>query len=184
MGTPGLLGRIGIGDFALLSYAGLIAQRPHSAVALRGMLSDFFQVPVEIDQFAGKWCVLDPQTLSSLAGTGVQNQLGKGAIAGDQVWNQQARFRIRIGPVSWERFNSFLPDGAGFRELVQLTRYFVNQAMDFEVQVVLLAHEVPWCRGSDDPDSPRLGLSSWLKTAPFENNANDLVLAVPSSGPM
>jgi type VI secretion system protein ImpH len=184
MGTRGLAGRIGISDFALLSFAGLIAQRPHSAVALRGMLGDFFQVPIEIDQFMGKWCALEPQTLSRLDGAGVHNQLGGGAIAGDQVWNQQARFRIRIGPLSWERFNSFLPDGAGFRALVQLTRYFVNQAMDFEVQVVLLASEVPSCRVSDDAGSPRLGLSSWLKTSPFEDDACDLALAVRSSGPM
>jgi type VI secretion system protein ImpH len=184
MGTPGLLGRIGISDFTLLSYAGLIAQRPHSAIALRGLLGDFFQIPIEIDQFVGKWCALEPQTLSSLAGSGIQNQLGIGAIAGDKVWSQQARFRIRIGPLSWERFSSFLPDGAGFRELVRLTRYFVNQSMDFEVQVVLLASEVPACRPSDDPGSPRLGLSSWLKTSPFEEDARDLVLAVRSSGPV
>jgi predicted component of type VI protein secretion system len=64
---------------------------------------------------------------------------------------------------------------------VSLARYFVNQAMDFEVQVILLAHEVPLFDVSSDPQSPRLGLSSWLKTAAFPEDAADLVLTVRSS---
>jgi predicted component of type VI protein secretion system len=54
--------------------------------------------------------------------------------------------------------------------------------MDFETQFILLAREVSGCRLSDDQDSPRLGLSSWLKTEAFPNDAEDLVLAVRSSG--
>ncbi|MBV9504962.1 MAG: type VI secretion system baseplate subunit TssG [Acidobacteriia bacterium] len=180
MGTPGLLGCSGINDFVLLSYAGLIAQRPRSAVALRGLLADYFQLPVEIKQFVGKWCRLEPETLSFLEPNGFHNQLGQGALAGDHVWNRQARFLIRMGPLSWERFNSFLPDGPAFRELVCLTRFFVNQSLEFNVQLVLLANEVPWCTTTGDAGSPRLGLSSWLKTDAFEEDASDLVVAVPS----
>ena len=181
MGTPGLQGRLELTDSALLSYCGLIAQRPHSATALAGLLRDYFRVPIEIDQFVGKWCHLEHDDLSHLNADALSSQLGSGAIAGDLVWNPQARFRIRIGPLTWERFNSFLPDGSAFRDLVALARYFVNQAMDFEVQVILLAHEVPGCEVSSDPQSPRLGLSSWLKTAAFTEDAADLVLNVRSS---
>jgi type VI secretion system protein ImpH len=181
MGTPGLQGRLEFADSALVSYCGLIAQRPHSAVTLAGLLRDYFRVPIEIDQFVGKWCPLEHDELPYLNAGASSSQLGSGAIAGDQVWNPQARFRIRIGPLTWERFNSFLPDAPAFRELVALARYFANQAMDFEVQSILLAHEVPWCQVSDDPQSPRLGLSSWLKTETFREPAADLVLRVRSS---
>jgi hypothetical protein len=37
---------------------------------------------------------------------------------------------------------------------------------------------------SSDPQSPRLGLSSWLKTNEFLEDAADLVLAVCSSAAM
>jgi type VI secretion system protein ImpH len=184
MGTPGLAGRIGVGDFVLLAYGGLVAQRPHSASALAGMLRDFFEVTVEIDQFAGKWRQLESDSLSWLDDGGVHNRLGGGAIAGDQVWSCQSRFRIRVGPLTWERFNGFLPDSAAFHELVRLTRYFVNQTLDFEVQVILLADEVPPCRLSAESGAPRLGLSSWLKTQAFQENPRDLVLAVRASGPI
>ena len=42
MGTDGLRGRMRVQDESLLLYAGLIAQRPHSASALRGILRDYF----------------------------------------------------------------------------------------------------------------------------------------------
>jgi type VI secretion system protein ImpH len=182
MGTTGLLGRLEITDSVLLSHCGLIAQRPHSAAALAGLLRDYFQVPVEIHQFVGKWCYLEEDDLSYLGENTVSSQLGCGAVAGSQVWNPQARFRIRVGPLTWKRFQSFLPGGSAFKELVVLAMYFANQAMDFETQFILLAHEVSGCRLSDEQDSPRLGLSSWLKTETFPKDAEDLVLAVRSSG--
>ena len=182
MGTTGLQGRLEMDDSVLLSHCGLIAQRPHSASALTGLLRDYFRVPIDTHQFIGKWCFLEQDDLSYLGENSVSSQLGYGAIAGSQVWNPQARFRIRVGPVTWKRYQSFLPGGSAFHELVALALYFANQAMDFEVQLILLAPEVSWCQLSDDQDSPRLGLSSWLKTAAFPKDAEDLVLAIRSSG--
>jgi type VI secretion system protein ImpH len=180
MGNQSLRGRLKVRDEALLLYAGLIGQRPHSASALRGMLEDYFQVRVEIRQFVGKWVPLAESDLSYLSPEGLHNRLGFGAIAGEQVWNQQAGFVLQLGPVTYERFLHFLPGGAAFAELVSLVRYFVGQAIDFSAQLVLMAKEVPWCRLSDDADSPRLGWSSWLKTDEFLHDAHDTLLAAES----
>ena len=62
LGTGGLQKRLDsrlLADESLFYYAGLLAQSPHSAVALEQILSDYFQVPVAIDQFAGRWYRLD-----------------------------------------------------------------------------------------------------------------------------
>jgi type VI secretion system protein ImpH len=178
MGTNGLRGRLKVPDDALLLYAGLVAQRPHSASALRGMLEDYFRVHVEVVQFAGKWISLAESDLSYLSPEGVHNQLGFGAIAGDQVWNQQAGFVVQLGPVTYERFQHFLPGCEAFVKLVSLVRYFAGQALDCDVQLILKAKEVPWCRLSDEADSPRLGWSTWLKTDEFSHDARDTILAV------
>ena len=92
-----------------------------------------------------------------LDGGGAHGQLGMGAVAGDQVWNPQARFRIRIGPLPWKRYNQFLPGGGAFAALASVTRFFVNQALDFEVQLLLLADQVPLCSLTDEAGAPRLG---------------------------
>jgi type VI secretion system protein ImpH len=181
MGTAGLRGRMQVPDEGLLFYAGLIAQRPRSAGALRGVLRDFFAVPVEIDQCIGSWYTLEEDDRCYLAPELERSQLGEGAFLGDQVWNQQARFRVRVGPLGLERFRDFLPGARALGQLRQLTRFLTGQAMVFEVQVVLRADEVPYCRLDDGgPDAPRLGWMGWLKTGEFEADAGDAVFAYAS----
>ncbi len=174
LGTPYLKERLPVPAVSLLRYAGLLAQRPHSASALRGMLADYFQLPVEVEQFRGKWYPLPEESRSYMEFGGMHNQLGFGAIAGDAIWNQQAFFRIRIGPVGVDRFIRFLPTGNAYREAVDLTRFFVGDALDFDLQVILAAAEVPPCRLTDEvADAPRLGWLGWLKTEEFRQDAKD-----------
>jgi type VI secretion system protein ImpH len=176
MGTPGLRGRMRMHDESLLLYAGLIAQRPHSASALRGILRDYFSVPVAIDQCVGDWYQLEEADRSYLSAELERNQLGEGAFLGEEAWNQQARFRIRVGPLGLERFLEFLPDGRAMAKLVELTQYLAGQAAAFDVQVFLRAGEVPYCRLDDEgADAPRLGWMGWLKTGEFAADAGDAV---------
>jgi type VI secretion system protein ImpH len=176
MGTEGLRGRMRVNDESLLLYAGLIAQRPHSASALRGILRDYFSVPVEIDQCIGDWYQLEEPDRCHLSEEMERNQLGEGSFLGEEVWNQQGRFRVRVGPLGLEDFLEFLPDGPVMAKLVEWTRYLVGQAMAFEVQLFLRAGEVPYCRLTDeDADSPRLGWIGWLKTGEFIADADDAV---------
>jgi len=189
MGTKGLRGRLGIHDESLLLYAGLIAQRPHSAVALRGILRDYFSMPVEIDQCIGTWYELEDADRCYLSEDSERNQLGIGSFIGDEVWDPQARFRIRVGPLGLERFKEYFPDGTTMGKFVGLTRYLAGQAAVFEVQVFLRADEVPYFRLDDEgfrsegnglhppveSDSVRLGWMGWLKTSTFVTDAGDAV---------
>jgi len=178
MGTDGLRGRMLTKDEGLLLYAGLIAQRPHSATALRSILRDHFSVPVEIDQCLGGWFQLEDADRCYLSAELERSQLGEGAFIGDAVWNQQARFRIRVGPVDLKRFVEFLPDRRTMAQFVELTRYLVGQASAFEVQVFLRAGEVPYSRLDDEGfGAPRLGWMGWLKSSEFSIDAGDAVFA-------
>ena len=176
MGTEGLRGRMRVRDESLLLYAGLIAQTPHSASALRGILRDYFGVPVEIDQCVGDWYQLEESDRCYLSPELERNQLAVGAFLGEQVWNQQGRFRIRVGPLSLDRFLDFLPDGRALPKLIEWTRFLAGQAMAFDVQLLLRAGEVPYCRLDDEGlDAPRLGEMAWLKTREFVVDAADAV---------
>lgn len=176
LGTDPIRGQMRVPDESLLLYAGLIAQRPHSASALRGILRDYFSAPVEIEQCLGDWYELEEDDRCYLAPELERNRLGEGAFLGDRVWDQQSRFRLRIGPVNLERFREFLPDGGALAKLLELTRFLVGQALAFDVQVILRASEVPYCRLSDQgPDAPRLGWMSWLKTKEYSADVDDPV---------
>jgi type VI secretion system protein ImpH len=175
MGTKGLRDRLEIGDEALLFYAGLLGQHPHSSTALASILHDYFEVPVEVVQFVGQWLRLSPENRTRLGGEG-NNALGINALAGNRVWDQQALFRLRLGPLTFAEFRRFLPAGKAFRPLVQFARYIAGQEFDFEVQLVLKAEEVPGVQlGEKGIRAPRLGWTTWLKTKEFSKDAEDAV---------
>jgi type VI secretion system protein ImpH len=185
MATPGLGGRLEVADQTFLFYAGLLAQQPRSATALQGMLADYFAVPVEVGQFAGEWLPLTEENRSCLGQAGLpgrddrgaNNRLGQTAVLGRRFWDQQAGFRLRLGPLGFELFSELLPSGHQSRVLNQLARFFVGQALDFDIQLVLRADEVPACRlGDRGPRAPRLGWSTWLSAQPRMQDTDDTVL--------
>jgi type VI secretion system protein ImpH len=174
MGTAGLKGRLALQDPALLRYAGLLGQAPACAVSLAAILRDYFGVDAEIEEFVGAWYNLSEDDQSDLTAEDMSNQLGKGAIAGDAVWDPQARFRVRLGPLTLARFLAFLPDGDAVKELLDLVRFYVGPILQFDLLLVLKAEEVPFCGlGDESPEGPRLGWCGWLKTEKFEEDAGD-----------
>lgn len=178
LGTAGLRDRQAIPDEALLHYAGLLGLQTRSASALEGILSDYFGVPVEIEQFAGAWYRLAPDTQCRMEdGESESEQLGVGAVVGDEIWDQQSRVRIRIGPMELGRYRDFLPDGTAYEPLRALTRFFSNDEFDFEVQLILKSEEVPRCElGLGEEAAPRLGWVAWLKSAPLSRDPDETIL--------
>jgi len=177
MGTGGLRGRLGFADEGLLLYAGLIAQRPHSATAIELILSDYFDVPVDLQQFSGQWLDIDEASLTRVGAA--NTELGVNAIVGSRFWDRQSRFRVRIGPLNFEQFQAFLPNGSAFQPVTRLTRYLAGMEFDFDVQLILRAFEVPACQLSTrGPELPMLGWTTWLKTKPLQIDDPQLILAV------
>jgi type VI secretion system protein ImpH len=180
LGSDGLQDRQAIPDDALIYYSGLLGQRPRSAQALRQILADYFDVPVEIEQFSGAWYRLQPETQCSLSESACDSEeLGFGAVVGDAVWNQQSRVRVVLGPLSLARYSDFLPDGSCWNALRAWVRFFSNDEWDFEVKLVLEREQVPACElGADEGSMPQLGWVSWLKSAPLGRDPDDTVLAL------
>jgi len=173
MGTKGLRGRLEFGDEALLFYAGLLGQHPRSARAIGNVLSDYFTMPVAVEQFVGQWLEITEENRTKLGDA--NNALGLSAVAGTQIWDQQAKFKLRVGPLRYPDFKRLLPGGDAYRPFVQLARFCAGQEYDFDLQLVLKAPEVPWCRLGDQ--EARLGFSSWLKTTEFERDADQVIFS-------
>ncbi len=165
LGTPGLRGRLGVDDRALLAYAGLLSQQPRSMVALEQLLRDYFGVPVAGAQFRGRWLDLEEDQRTRVGRFGENNALGGGAVLGGRIWDQQGTFELRVGPLTLEQFLDFLPPGTAFRPLCELTRFYAGTELDFGVRLLLKAEEVPEAR-LGAAGGARLGWTSWLKTQP------------------
>lgn len=178
LGTASVQDRFNVSDQSLVFYAGLLGQQGRPAVALEQLLEDYFGVPVEVEQFVGGWYPLAADTQCALGDdTSASSQLGVGSVAGDEIWDQQARVRIRIGPLDRQRYDEFLPRGESYEALRTLTRFFSEDRFDFEVQLVLARDEVPECiLGSEGDAATPLGWTTWMRSAPFTRDADETVL--------
>ena len=177
LGTRGLHGHMGITDQSLLPYSGLIAQKPHSRNAVENLLSDYFGVSVTVKQFFGQWLPLDAADRTKL---GVANSgLGTSAIIGARVWDQQSKFRVRLGPLMLKHFQGFLPNGSAYTALNSIIKFMAGKEFDFDVHLCLAAKQVPGLiLTTRAVRKPMLGWTSWLKTKPFEDDDDQVVMAM------
>jgi len=180
LGTLGLQERLAVPDDAFLFFAGILGQRPHSAHALELLLNDYFEVPCEVIQLVGGWFRLDATTECCIGERSTPSeQLGLGAVVGDEVWNQQASARIRIGPLDLENYLDFLPNGSAYKPLRSLLRFWTNEEIDFEVQLILAREEVPRCQlGGEGDSAPQLGWVTWMKSKPMERHPEETIFNV------
>ncbi len=180
LGTLGLAGRQAIPDEALLHYAALLGEQARSAEALEEILNGYFEVPIEVEQFAGAWYRLDPSSQCSMTDEDDDSEkLGAGVVVGDEIWDQQSRVRINVGPLTLAQYATFLPGGSALEPLKALVRFFSNDELDFEIQLILQRDEVPRCEvGAEDEAGPRLGWVSWLKSIPHDHDPSDAILSL------
>lgn len=179
LGGETLQRRLSVRDEALLFYTGLLAPQQRSAAALQQLLEDYFDVPVEIEQFVGGWYPLSAGGQCALGEEGdASEQLGLGAVAGDEVWDPQARVRVRLGPLTRAQYDRFLPNGSAHEPLRTLTRFFAGDQFDFEVQLILARDDVPGCVLGAPAPSPPLGWCTWLRARPFRRDPDDTILTL------
>jgi type VI secretion system protein ImpH len=159
LGLPSVRGQLS-SPASMLRYAGLLAARPRSAAGLVALLSDCFEVPVAIDQFAGEWCDLEGDQVTRIGLSGQNNILGRSTAVGTRVWIQDAGIRLRIGPIDRSGHERFLPGGRDYERLAELVRFYVGPYVYVTVLLVLRAEDV----ARTQLGVSRIGWDSWLRT--------------------
>ncbi len=181
LGTKNVQNRLKVKDRAFLFYTGLFAQKPHSMSGLERLLSHYFRVKVKGSPLHGRWHFLERDQTTILGPSGQNCVLGESAVLGRRIWDQQTRFRLLVGPLKLKEFEEFLPVGSRFRPLVELTAFYVGRELEFDINLVVKAREAPQF-GLSTSSGPRLGWTSWLKTAEFQSDDNQVVLHPSSTG--
>jgi type VI secretion system protein ImpH len=174
-GLPAVAARPGehdeLADESVAYFAGTFQQRTRSAVQMQRVLQLHFGVPVQIEQFVGRWHELPADAQTSLGlGGGV---LGESALVGARVWQRDLRMRIAIGPLTREQFAAFLPHGKSAAALRQLLSLMSGVTLEYEVQLLLAAEAAPALTLGAGEAPARLGWDSWLLTQPPNTALND-----------
>ena len=170
-----------IEDSTLMFYAGLIMHQTRSATGLEAILRHYFGLKVQLQQFQGRWLHLaEPMQSRLQARNESVNRLGVNSVLGERIWDIQGLFRVRLGPLTYREFLHFLPDQvradgpASSFLAAQLIRFYAGPELDFEVQLVLLADEVPPCQlPIGDSVGPILGWNTWLANEPLGRDPDD-----------
>jgi len=172
LGTPGLSGMIGLPEESLAFYSGLISMVSPSAAGIEATVSYLSGTNVEIDQFVEQMIPLSPEDQTRIGAANAH--LGVDTICGSCVWDCQAKFRVKLGPMGYEDFLRFLPSGDMLSPIFALVKYMVGMEYEFEIRVILKREEVPICAlGADS--APRLGWTTWIKSHEFVHEEDPFI---------
>ena len=128
--------RGGASDFAKLHYAPLFGPSARNADGLRDLLSDYFGLPVSIEEFVGEWLDLPADERWHLGGPPETGTLGR-MVLGGRIWSRANKFRLRLGPLRSDAFERMLPGGSAIAELSSLVRLYTNDEWSWELCLVL-----------------------------------------------
>ena len=166
---PALVARDAMPDLAKRFFAGHLAAGAKSAGRLQAVLSVFLGAPVRVQEFVGSWLHLEPDDCWHL---GAGPTLGRGTVLGRSVWSRADKFRIFVGPLTYQRYVELLPGGARLAALDATIRNLVGDRLDWDINLILRSDEAP--RLALD-GSVRLGHTSWIgMRRTHASDANDL----------
>jgi type VI secretion system protein ImpH len=181
LGTPMRMTRDKTSDDGKLFFTGLLSRQVRNAETIESILSDYFSVPVKVEQWVGQWLTI-PATErtrlgNSLGAYQLSSQLGLGATAGGKVWDRQHRIRLHVGPLSISQFRKFLPNGDSVASLRSWMQRLVGHEIAWDAQLILSAPEVT----RSSLGTAQLGWDSWLGKQQRQHDAADVEISESES---
>ncbi|TJW39386.1 MAG: type VI secretion system baseplate subunit TssG [Mesorhizobium sp.] len=153
-----------------LRQAASLASQVDGPERLTLFLAEAFKVPVAIKEFVATWMTIPAALQTRLARA--YAGLGRGATIGPRVFSRQSRIELRVGPIGYEEFKTFLPGGQRLKMFKQAVRDMVGESLDVDLRIVLAREAVP------PPliGAVQLGRTTWLARPAERGDADDMRL--------
>ncbi len=176
LGTQGLTERLHIKDESLLFYSGLLTQKIRTSSGLKKILSDYFDLPVRIQEFVGHWQELIPdirtQLASKLEPKGLNASLGQSAMLGARGWIAQGKIRILLGPLNKDQFYRFAPGTKSLTAMNDMVQLYLGLEHDYEFVIEVKRADLPNKIMLNTKAPPILNWNTWLSTSEQKSAAN------------
>lgn len=179
-GNPGMQENVCTPERKLLAetlayYAGALRQSARPAHLIERIVADYFQVPVKLRQFVGRWHELPPAQQSMLGASNAR--LGLDTVCGSRMWQCQTGIALEIGPLAREDFNRFLPGGEAAQAITALLSALSGITLDCTIRPILRRQDVrpPQLGGAS---GAQLGYSSWMITRLSHEDRDDLAYEI------
>ncbi len=146
-------------------HAGTLRRHTVTAQMLASILSEYFDVPIAVEQFLRKWSPLPAEYQTRLGSPHFRADML--LTLGERIFEPGRWVRLRIGPLTKAGFDRFLPGGDCAKALPAVLALFPLEGLRFEVLLVLRAQDVVPIRLGGDPSTwPRLGYGTFCITDP------------------
>lgn len=157
-------------DAVKLGQAAALASQIDGSERLTLFVAEAFKVPVQLKEFIAVWITV-PKALQTRLGKD-HASLGRSATLGPRTFSRQTRVELRIGPLGFEDFKSFLPGGERLRMLKRAIRDLVGELLDVDLRVVLARDAVPPAQIG----CAQIGRTAWLAPPEERGDAEDMRL--------
>ncbi len=126
--------------FPLLRYGGLFTLLPRPVSGLETLLRDSLGINrITVIQCV-KRAVAIPENQQMRLDVG-NNTLDVDAVLGPAVEDRMGKMRIRIGPLSWDDYNSLLPGTPRYEQLARLVDLYLLDPLEVDLELVLAEGE-------------------------------------------
>jgi type VI secretion system protein ImpH len=163
-------------------YAALLRTRPIAVSTIERVLTEYFGVPIRLEEFVGAWSPIAEKKRSTLGVT--RPILGFGAALGTRTWRNDRWVRLHIGPLTVQQAQDFLPNGRALAALQEMVGLFAAPSLKYEIKLLLeKACIKPLTLATKPQDQRRLGWNTFLTSTPGKASRPDirLILRLPTS---
>jgi predicted component of type VI protein secretion system len=132
------------------------------------MLRGIFTFPLRVRDFVISTYDIPPES-RALLGNPTTTTLGVNLQIGHTYVSMTHRFEIRVGPVTFDEYQSLMSGMSGFELLTQVVNLYLDRPLDYNVLFKLKSSTIPGARLGFDwengGDAAQLGYSCWLGNA-------------------
>ena len=195
--THALLSLIGLGTDHLLEnldapyeskifFSGLLSQRVRPSISIKRMISHYFAVPVNIEEFVGEWQDLVPDVRSRMPTRqnpkGQNACLGRSAILGGKGWFAQGKMRVILGPLNDQQYQQFAPGTPTLHHLNEMVQNYTGSEVECDYVIKVDRKHIPNRIQLQQKKAPIIGWNTWLATEPEHhfNQTETLDISVSS----
>lgn len=157
LGRPLYRGLDTVPDAQKLAHAGLMAPAAKSAIRLEFLLRGVLGLKAEVEEFVGTRLDMEETDRTRLGRANAV--LGVDAMAGGAVFTVSDKIRIRVRTGGLAEYQRLLPAGDLALPLADLVLFYLGEAIDWDLELVIPEREAPPARLGR---SGLLGWTSWL----------------------
>ena len=140
LGMDSLEDRDAFPDLPKRHFAGLMSNQTHHAEGLLAILSGYFRLPVQLEEFIGQWIELPSNCRCTLGQSSAA--LGVNTTVGSHVWDCQQKFRVIFGPLGLDDYYRMLPGGSSKSSSVEITAEMIAKANETGKSVLEVYGEI------------------------------------------